>query len=289
MIFQYQSSSSSSHLNNGPETPSNETIEKKIQSTPKLPKTITEADANWKNLCKQLNITNNPTRNKPKNGKITRKDIWFDDVDECLIDDLEQKPSTSKLHPLTAEKGSGLLKEKSFSGLTKAIGMDCEMVGVGDKGAQSILGRVSLVNHFGHKIYDEFVKPTEPVTDYRTQFSGLRPENLATGKEFQVVQKEVCDLLKGRILVGHAVKNDLKVLYLSHPKQMIRDTSKYFRFMFGNRVALKKLTEKLLHVNIQSGEHDSVEDAQATMKLYTLYKKRWETKLKKERIRNKSS
>lgn len=30
-------------------------------------------------------------------------------------------------------------------------------------------------------------------------------------EEFTVVQKEVSDLLKGRILVGHALRNDLKV------------------------------------------------------------------------------
>lgn len=30
-------------------------------------------------------------------------------------------------------------------------------------------------------------------------------------EEFSVVQKEVSDLLQGRILVGHALRNDLKV------------------------------------------------------------------------------
>ena len=32
-----------------------------------------------------------------------------------------------------------------------------------------------------------------------------------TAKPFVEVQKQVADLLKGRILVGHAVHNDLKV------------------------------------------------------------------------------
>lgn len=32
-------------------------------------------------------------------------------------------------------------------------------------------------------------------------------------KEFLVVQKKVSDLLKGRILVGHALHNDLKVRF----------------------------------------------------------------------------
>lgn len=31
------------------------------------------------------------------------------------------------------------------------------------------------------------------------------------GEEFKTVQKEVAEILKGRILVGHALQNDLKV------------------------------------------------------------------------------
>jgi hypothetical protein len=42
--------------------------------------------------------------------------------------------------------------------LTRIIGMDCEMVGVGFGGRDSILARVSLVNHFGHCVYDKFVR-----------------------------------------------------------------------------------------------------------------------------------
>lgn len=54
--------------------------------------------------------------------------------------------------------------------------MDCEMVGVGLNGEDSILARASLVNHFGHCVYDKYVKPTEKVTDYRTAVSGIRPK-----------------------------------------------------------------------------------------------------------------
>ena len=59
--------------------------------------------------------------------------------------------------------------------------MDCEMVGVGD-GQDSILARVSIVNHDGHALYDKYVKPREKVTDYRTFVSGVRPEDLVNGK-----------------------------------------------------------------------------------------------------------
>ena len=60
--------------------------------------------------------------------------------------------------------------------------MDCEMVGVGYGGKDSILARVSIVNHFGNCIYDKYVKPREKVTDYRTAVSGIRPKDIEHGK-----------------------------------------------------------------------------------------------------------
>ena len=60
--------------------------------------------------------------------------------------------------------------------------MDCEMVGIGSGGVDSVLARVSLVNQFGKCIYDKYVKPREQVTDFRTQFSGIRPADLKNGK-----------------------------------------------------------------------------------------------------------
>lgn len=59
--------------------------------------------------------------------------------------------------------------------------MDCEMVGVGDKGEEDMLARVSVVNQHGQCLYDKFVKPVENVVDYRTKFSGVRPEDLEDG------------------------------------------------------------------------------------------------------------
>lgn len=65
--------------------------------------------------------------------------------------------------------------------LTKCLAMDCEMVGVGATGDESVLARISVVNQHGHCVYDKFVKPKEKVTDYRTWVSGVRPEDLENG------------------------------------------------------------------------------------------------------------
>ncbi|NXG73459.1 REXO4 exonuclease, partial [Baryphthengus martii] len=218
-------------------------------------------------------------------------EIWFDDVDP---NDIEAAigPEAAKIarRNLGLETGQSkpsveqvLVKEKAFEGLTRAVAMDCEMVGVGPKGEDSIVARVSIVNQFGKCVYDKYVKPTEEVTDYRTAVSGIRPEQISTGEDFKTVQKEVADILNGRILVGHALRNDLKVLFLDHPQKKIRDTQRYKPFkqrVKCARPSLKLLCEKLLNVQVQTSEHCSVQDAQAAMRLYTLEKKHWEAAVK---------
>ncbi|XP_063000809.1 RNA exonuclease 4 [Elgaria multicarinata webbii] len=225
-------------------------------------------------------------------------DIWFDDVDP---DDIEaalgpEAASIARKNLGIPDKGPQqlaeqmLVKEKAFEGLTKAVAMDCEMVGVGPTGEDSIVARVSIVNLFGKCIYDKYVKPMEQVTDYRTAVSGIRPENLKTGEDFKVVQKEVANILRGKTLVGHAVHNDLKILFLDHPKKKIRDTQRYKPFkqqVKSGRPSLKLLCEALLNVKVQTSEHSSVQDAQAAMRLYTMVKKQWEASLKEKPKENK--
>uniref|UniRef100_A0A8D0LAG8 RNA exonuclease 4 n=1 Tax=Sphenodon punctatus TaxID=8508 RepID=A0A8D0LAG8_SPHPU len=217
-------------------------------------------------------------------------DIWFDDVDpediEAAIGPEAAKVARQNLGIEDKPQQSveqALVKEEAFEGLTKAIAMDCEMVGVGPEGEDSIVARVSIVNRFGKCIYDKYVKPMEQVTDYRTAVSGIRPADLKQGELFKVVQKEVADILRGRLLVGHAVHNDLKILFLDHPKRKIRDTQKYKPFkqeVKSGRPSLKLLCEILLNVRVQTSEHSSVQDAQAAMRLYTLVRKQWEAALK---------
>ncbi|KAI3365693.1 hypothetical protein L3Q82_010750, partial [Scortum barcoo] len=251
--------------------------------------------------------------------KPTEEDLWFDDVDP---DDIEATVGAEAADIMRKKLGilknndteSALVKEKAFEGLTyisgadcplsyrpfchspnasvtKTVAIDCEMVGVGPDGEDNILARVSLVNHFGKCIYDKFVKPTEKVTDYRTAVSGIRPDDIKDGEDIKTVQREVAEILKGRIVVGHAIHNDLKILLLDHPKKKIRDTQKYKPFkktVKNGRPSLKLLCREILHVKVQQGEHSSVQDAQATMRLYTLVKKQWEADIKASQ-KNKDS
>ncbi|OJD40713.1 rna exonuclease 4 [Diplodia corticola] len=156
----------------------------------------------------------------------------------------------------------------------KYVALDCEMVGVGPTPDQdSQLARVSVVDYHGAQLYDSYVLPKLPVTDYRTAVSGITPALLRPGfaRPFADVQRDVAALLEGRILVAHAVKNDLDALMLGHAKRDIRDTSRHPAFRktsMGKAPALKKLAREFLGVEIQGGEHSSVEDARATMLLF---------------------
>ncbi|KAI9190806.1 ribonuclease H-like domain-containing protein [Polychytrium aggregatum] len=199
-------------------------------------------------------------------------------------DDDNDKPDLSGLSHRERKKARReaddvIVPKEAQERLGKYVAIDCEMVGVGEDGVQSVLARISMVNFHGHCIYDKYVKPQERVTDYRTAVSGITPELLKTATPFKQVQKEVSDLIKDRIVVGHAIENDFKVLLLDHPRRLIRDTSQYkkFRKMFGGRSpALRKLAKQLLGLDIQEGAHSSVEDARVTMLLYKLEKDAWE-------------
>ncbi|XP_060613106.2 RNA exonuclease 4 [Anolis sagrei] len=229
-----------------------------------------------------------PEAHKGPEPEPRAADIWFDDVDP---DDIEAAlgPEVARVARKNLgikEKETRLEKEGAFEGLTKVVALDCEMVGTGPDGEDSVAARVSVVNRFGRCVYDKFIRPNEKVTDYRTKVSGIRPKHLKAGEDFKVVQAEVASILKGRILVGHAVHNDLKILFLDHPKKKTRDTQKYKPFrqqVKSGKPSLKLLCEKLLNVRIQTTEHSSVQDAQAAMRLYVTVKREWEASLQEKK------
>ncbi|KAF5377412.1 hypothetical protein D9757_009714 [Collybiopsis confluens] len=162
----------------------------------------------------------------------------------------------------------------------KYLAIDCEMVGIGIDGSESSLARVSIVDYYGATMMDAYVRQRERVVDYRTQWSGIREKDMVGAKPFKDVQKRVAELIKDRILVGHAVHNDLKALLLSHPWPLTRDTQ-YFagkhKVVKSKYVALRNLVKQELDITIQGGEHSSLTDARATMAVYRIYRKEWET------------
>ncbi|MBN3316870.1 AEN nuclease, partial [Atractosteus spatula] len=169
----------------------------------------------------------------------------------------------------------------------KLVALDCEMVGTGPEGRSSEVARCSLVGYYGDVLYDRYIQPLRPVKDYRTRWSGIRQHHLLHAMPFPEAQREILQILKGKIVVGHALHNDFRALGYFHPCHMTRDTSrqpllkKLANFQAKDGVSLKKLARRLLKRDIQVGRagHSSVEDATAAMDLYRLVERQWEQEM----------
>uniref|UniRef100_A0A8C9F3N6 Interferon stimulated exonuclease gene 20 like 2 n=1 Tax=Pavo cristatus TaxID=9049 RepID=A0A8C9F3N6_PAVCR len=170
---------------------------------------------------------------------------------------------------------------------SKFVAIDCEMVGTGPKGGTSALARCSIVSYEGDVLYDCYVRPTEPIVDYRSRWSGICKKHMLNAVPFCKAQQEILKILSGKVVVGHAIHNDFKALKYFHPKALTRDTSKIpllnqkGGFPENIAISLKRLAKELLHKDIQVGKsgHSSVEDARTTMELYKIVEAEWEQHL----------
>ncbi|GBG30814.1 RNA exonuclease 4 [Hondaea fermentalgiana] len=167
----------------------------------------------------------------------------------------------------------------------RMVALDCEMVGVGTSD-ESRLARVCVVNERGEVMLDRYSKPMEEVTNYRTQFSGIRPSDLKGAPSFWEVQVEVADLVRGKMLVGHQLRSDLEVLMLKHPRSLLRDTALYAPLRRVNaetgRTHAAKLRDLCLNELgkvIQDGEHDPYVDARAALEIYKKHSTAWERRV----------
>jgi len=98
--------------------------------------------------------------------------------------------------------------------------------------------RVAIVNYVGVTILDHFVKPTLPVSDYRTNVTGILAGDLGSSKcrafidastpcvlkfsldnalTFEETQQSVALIIADKIIVGHSLWNDLSGALLSLP------------------------------------------------------------------------
>lgn len=191
-------------------------------------------------------------------------------------------PKTSKPLPLSKNDSRKLDPGKY-------VALDCEFVGIGKDGEESALARISIINYYGVVLLDTYVRPKERVTDWRTWVSGIQSHHMQDAIDFKTAQLKTMELINNKILVGHALSNDLDMLFLSHPKSMIRDTCQFPKFREiagGKSPSLKKLIKHFIQVDIQIGQHSSVEDARATMLLFRLFKKEIEQSMRNKNKRH---
>ncbi|KAA0724425.1 Apoptosis-enhancing nuclease [Triplophysa tibetana] len=226
-----------------------------------------------------LEQTDDLQTKRPRNNPHT----WTGEVKSTVLlcDSWEVDSGfSSEISPSTSGRSSPVV------GIDRSniVAMDCEMVGTGPGGRCSELARCSIVNYYGSVIYDKYILPGQRVTDYRTRWSGIRKHHLAKAVPFEEAQNEIVGILKGKVIIGHSLFNDFKVLDISVPAHMIRDTCscwllrELYEASHRCMVSLKKLSQRLLSRNIQVGRkgHCSIEDARATLDLYKLVEDQWE-------------
>ncbi|XP_066931676.1 interferon-stimulated 20 kDa exonuclease-like 2 [Clytia hemisphaerica] len=184
--------------------------------------------------------------------------------------------SESSSNEMQCEKTSTLLPCPE-----NLVALDCEMVGVG-KSKHDSLARCSIVDYHGNVLYDQYVQSRDQVTDYRTPWSGIRPKDLENAVPFLMARRQILQTLKGKIIVGHALNFDMKILKIHWPKDKIRDTSKFqplrakANLKDNNTPSLRRLTRELLFRDIQRSTHCSIEDSIAAMDLYRIVENEWE-------------
>ncbi|KAK1009426.1 hypothetical protein LTS01_001917 [Friedmanniomyces endolithicus] len=177
--------------------------------------------------------------------------------------------------------------EPRFDLVTSIIALDCEFQKVYVEALrkhQHRVGRISIVNYFGQIIYDVFAyydeEPGKTIAlppaslNLGVYWRDLWPEIGA--RPISEVENNVRNILRrAKIVVGHAIANDIKVFSEGvFDRIAVRDTQLHepWRKVYGkapqHKPKLAVLACYLLRKHIQGDEHSSVEDARATMLLF---------------------
>ncbi|KAG6063546.1 hypothetical protein E4U32_001141 [Claviceps aff. humidiphila group G2b] len=188
--------------------------------------------------------------------------------DNCVVPEGWVFTKVDKMEDGTVPEGD--IQAGSVTAGRKVLALDCEMCLTGEN--ELALTRISIVDWNGCVVLDELVKPTKPITDYVTRFSGITEEMLApVTTTLADVQAKLLALLDAHtILIGHSLESDTKALQLSHP--FIVDTSMLYPHPRGPplKSSLKYLAQKYLGREIQKGGadgHNSIEDAKTCLDL----------------------
>ena len=168
------------------------------------------------------------------------------------------------------------IKAKPFGAWCKdnpqAIAIDCEMCESEDPltGAKNhkALCRLSVVNAEkpDEVLLDTLVKPSWPVTNYRTWINGVTKESLDsvefTLRHAQAFMMALCS--DETVIVGHAVQNDLVALNMEH--DVVADSSFLFHAKDSTTatVSLKDTVKSVMGVDMPE-THDSVNDARKAL------------------------
>ena len=127
-------------------------------------------------------------------------------------------------------------------------------------------------------IMDDYVSTPEPVLDYVTQYSGIHEgdldpavseKNLTTLKTTYMKLRALAD--RGVRFVGHGLSQDFRVCNVAIPNIQVIDTLEIFHRPGLRKLSLRFLAYHVLGERVQEDEHDSIEDARTSLRLYRRY------------------
>ena len=147
------------------------------------------------------------------------------------------------------------------------------------------LARVSVLRGGGADqgvpFINDYITTNEPIIDYLTEYSGLRPGDLDVKSSrhallpLKVAYKKLWLLLNlGCIFIGHGLPGDFRTINIHVPATQVLDTVKLFHMKGQKRkLSLRFLAWVFLQeAGFQKGEHDSIQDARMALRLW----KKWE-------------
>lgn len=146
------------------------------------------------------------------------------------------------------------------------------------------LARVSVLRGEGpledQPFIDDYIAIKDPVVDYLTAFSGIKPGDLDPLKSqhalitLKIAYRKLWLLLNlGCVFVGHGLLKDFRTINIHVPRGQVIDTvDLWFIKARARKLNLRFLAWLLLREDVQSGDaHDSVEDARTAIHLWRKY------------------
>ncbi|KAI0307543.1 hypothetical protein B0F90DRAFT_1621380, partial [Multifurca ochricompacta] len=160
------------------------------------------------------------------------------------------------------------------------IAVSAQIVYIGDTANIPMVARVSLTDYRGNVVLDTLVRPTNPVTDYRTAETGLAATHLVDAPSFRQVQHRVTLLIRDKIIVGHTLWLFLSAS-ISHPTINTRDVAAFLPFRRGlgcgsTTPPLRVLVHRLMGRSMGLGYEHPLENARAALDLYRSAEYAWE-------------
>jgi len=159
-----------------------------------------------------------------------------------------------------------------------SIDVECVSVGTTHETCSRSPCSVALVDCHCNVLFQAVIKPNVPVLSYLTPITGYKAEDLECGMRLEEAQR----LLKSKfpsdaVLIGQHPDGDIEWMQLQRGRDYacsfdISEVFKGFNHRFGTTSyhSLQHEAEVLLQKRSESGPHDPVWDAQASIELYRL-------------------